>query len=81
MKNYIILGAGIAGISVAYHLKQKNISSIIYEKNHYFGGLCSSFKINDFIFDNAVHLSFTKDEYVKKLFSNSCRVISHKPPP
>ncbi|EGJ3953743.1 NAD(P)/FAD-dependent oxidoreductase, partial [Campylobacter jejuni] len=46
MKNYIILGAGIAGISVAYHLKQKNISSIIYEKNHYFGGLCSSFKIN-----------------------------------
>lgn len=32
MKNYIILGAGIAGISVAYHLKQKNISSIIYEK-------------------------------------------------
>ncbi|EFO9466408.1 NAD(P)-binding protein [Campylobacter jejuni] len=80
MKNYIILGAGIAGISVAYHLKQKNISSIIYEKNHYYGGLCSSFKINDFIFDNAVHLSFTKDEYVKKLFSNSCRVISHKPP-
>lgn len=47
---------------------QNNIQSIIYEKNDYWGGLCHSFSLNGFTFDTAVHISFTKDKYVKSFF-------------
>ena len=69
----IILGSGIAGLSAAYHLKQKNIQSIIYEKNDYWGGLCHSFSLNGFTFDTAVHMSFTKDKYVQSFFEKSVK--------
>lgn len=75
----IIIGAGISGISAAYHLKQKGINAIIYEKDNEWGGLCGNFEINGFRFDKAIHLSFTEDEYVKKLFSESSKYIAHNP--
>ena len=58
MKNkYVILGGGIAGIGAQYRLgKEANI----YEARDRVGGLCDSFNINGFTFDNAVHLSFAK---------------------
>lgn len=81
MNNPIIIGGGgIAGISAAYHLKQKGISSTIYEKENLYGGLCASFSINGFTFDNAVHLSFTHEKYVQNLFNSSCEIIIHKLP-
>lgn len=67
----IILGAGIAGLSAAYHLSQKNVPSVIYEKNDYWGGLCHSFTLDGFTFDTAVHLSFTKNKYVHSFFEKS----------
>lgn len=67
----VILGSGISGLSAAYHLNQRNIQSVVYEKNNFYGGLCHSFAINGFQFDTAVHLSFTKNEYVQKFFENA----------
>lgn len=67
----IILGAGIAGLSAAYHLQQTGIESIILEKEDTYGGLCRSVPVHDSVFDIGVHVSFTQDEYVKKIFSNS----------
>lgn len=67
----IIIGSGIAGLSAAYHLKQKNVPSVIFEKNDYRGGLCHSFTLDGFTFDTAVHLSFTKNKYVKSFFEKS----------
>ncbi len=75
----IILGAGISGISVGYHLSLKGIDSVIYEQDCDWGGLCGNFTINGFRFDKAIHLSFTEDEHVKKIFSDSCEYITHKP--
>jgi protoporphyrinogen oxidase len=75
----IILGAGISGISASYHLNQKGIENIIFEKDNDWGGLCGNFKINSFRFDKAIHLSFTNDDYTKELFSKSCEYITHKP--
>ncbi len=75
----IILGAGISGISASYHLNQKGIENIIFEKDDDWGGLCGNFEIDGFRFDKAIHLSFTKDEQVKDLFSKSCEYIIHKP--
>lgn len=60
-----ILGAGISGISAAYHLKERGIDSVIFEKDSDWGGLCGNFEFNGFKFDKAIHLSFTEDEYVK----------------
>lgn len=75
----VILGAGISGISASYHLNQKGIKNIIFEKDDDWGGLCGNFEIDGFRFDKAIHLSFTTNEYVKDLFSKSTEYITHKP--
>ncbi len=74
-----ILGAGISGISAGYHLALQGKKAIIFEQNSSWGGLCDNFEIRGFRFDNAVHLSFTKNMYVKELFSKSCDFYTHKP--
>lgn len=73
----IILGAGISGISASYHLNKKGIKNTIFEKDDDWGGLCGNFEINGFRFDKAIHLSFTDNKYVKKLFEKSCEYITH----
>lgn len=78
MRNLVVLGGGITGISAAYHAKQEGIECICYEKSDVLGGLVSNFTIEGFRFDNAIHLSFTKNNYVKKLFSKT-DYITHKP--
>ena len=42
MPDNVILGGGIAGISAAYHLKQKGEDSVVYEKDSDWGGLSPS---------------------------------------
>ena len=71
MPNNIVLGAGIAGISASYHLKQKGISSTIYEKDSDWGGLCGFFEIDGFRFDRFVHFTFTTDDYIINTFENA----------
>lgn len=74
-----ILGAGIAGLSAAYHLKSANINFDLYEQNPSWGGLCDNFTINGFRFDRFVHFSHTQNEYVKELFSKSTKSHHHPP--
>lgn len=81
MPSNVILGAGIAGISAAYHLKQKGKSSVIFEKDSDWGGLCGFFEIDGFRFDRFVHFSFAPDENDKKLFSGETGMIEHIPFP
>lgn len=78
MTKVIILGGGVAGISAAYHLHETCNEVVCYEANTSAGGLLSNFSVDGFRFDNAVHLSFTKDEYVKRLFSQT-EYYSHAP--
>lgn len=73
----VILGAGIAGISAAYHLKQKGQHSVIFEKDNDWGGLCGFFTINGFRFDRFVHFTFVKDEYILGIFENSSPLYAH----
>jgi len=74
----MVLGAGIAGISAAYHAKLKGLNVIAYEASGNAGGLVANFEIEGFRFDNAVHLSFTKDEYVRSIF-DKIPYLTHKP--
>lgn len=73
----VILGAGIAGISAAFHMKQKSISSVIYEKDNDWGGLCGSFTIDGFRFDRFVHFSFASEPSTASIFENSSPMYSH----
>jgi protoporphyrinogen oxidase len=77
----IIVGAGIAGISASYHLGLKGKDSIIFEKDETWGGLSGNFEKDGFLFDKAVHLSFTENEYVKSLFAESTDLFRYEPEP
>ena len=79
MSNNVILGAGIAGISAAYHLKQKGENSVIFEKDNDWGGLCGFLEIDGFRFDRFVHFTFAKDEKIAELFAKSSPLYAHPP--
>lgn len=66
---YTILGAGLSGIASSYFLGHDNC--IVFEKNTYLGGHIHSEKINDFIWDEGPHVSFTKNKFVKDLLANN----------
>jgi protoporphyrinogen oxidase len=75
----LILGGGISGISAAFHLQEKGHEYQLYEKNNSWGGLCDNFVIDGFLFDYFVHLSFTSNQYVKDIFSQSASYYTHNP--
>ncbi len=66
-KRIIILGAGLAGLSCAWHLKEKGVRAAIFEKEDTVGGLCRSRQIKGFIFDCDGHLMHFRDNYVLQL--------------
>jgi protoporphyrinogen oxidase len=70
---YTILGAGLSGISVSYHIGHEHC--LVFEKNSYTGGHIHSYKEDDFVWDEGPHVSFTRNEYVKKLLEFS---VDHK---
>ena len=62
-----ILGAGLCGLSTAYHLK---INYEIFEKEDTAGGLCRSYKSSGFTFDYDGHLLHFRNKDIYKLVSN-----------
>jgi protoporphyrinogen oxidase len=71
--DFLILGAGLAGLSFAYHLR-KNNNYIILEKEDEIGGLIRSKKLKGFVFDYSAHLLHTRTKsfagWLKKNFGN-----------
>lgn len=76
----VILGAGIAGLGASYALHRRNKSSVVFEKDDTYGGLCGNFVIDGFRFDRFVHFTFSKNEDVNAIFrSSSSEMYYHKP--
>ncbi|MFP4082403.1 MAG: protoporphyrinogen/coproporphyrinogen oxidase [Candidatus Aminicenantes bacterium] len=79
MSEIVILGAGLSGLSAAYHLKK---DYDIYEKEEKVGGLCRSIHRKDFIFDYGPHILFPKDKYtadlIRKLLGKNLRIQSRE---
>lgn len=79
MSEIVILGAGLAGLSAAYHLRK---DYEMYEKNNKIGGLCRSRTIDNFVFDYGAHILFPKGKYItdliKKLLSGQLRIQSRE---
>jgi protoporphyrinogen oxidase len=63
----IILGAGLAGLSVSYHLGHRDCL-LLEEQPHAFGHIHSQQR-DGFTWDEGPHVSFTSNEYVRDLFA------------
>lgn len=63
----VILGAGLAGLSTAYHLGKTGADYLVFEKEDEAGGLCRSKKIDGFTFDYDGHLLHFKYSDIFKL--------------
>ena len=79
-KQICVLGAGLAGLSAAWHLQRKGIESLVFEKESQPGGLCRSKEAGGFIFDYDGHLLHFKDSYTYRLITDSLCVplIKHE---
>ena len=64
MAREIILGAGLAGLSAAYHLGE---GYEIFERQSRVGGLCRSEVLDGFTFDYAIHILYSSDPYASRL--------------
>lgn len=67
--NAVIMGGGLAGISLAYFLQDReDITHItILEKDDEIGGLCRSLRADGYIYDIGPHILFSKDKEMLNL--------------
>lgn len=65
MAKYVILGAGMTGLSAAYHLKKEYF---LAEKEREIGGLSGSIVKNGFTFDHAEHFLRIPDRKMENFF-------------
>ncbi|MDH4261830.1 MAG: NAD(P)/FAD-dependent oxidoreductase [Spirochaetia bacterium] len=54
-KKIIIIGGGIAGLSTACYAQMNNFESEIFEMHNIPGGVCTSWKRGDYLFDHTLH--------------------------
>jgi len=63
----IIIGAGLAGLSCAYHLED---DYMVFERDDRAGGLCASVNLDGFVFDKSIHILYSSDEYASALIKD-----------
>ncbi len=52
----LVIGGGLAGLSAAYNLQEKNVDYQLLEAEKYLGGLCRSVRVGGYTFDYSGHL-------------------------
>ena len=75
-KKAIIIGSGIAGLSLAVRLQSKGIQVSVFEANTYPGGKLTELSKKGYRFDMGPSL-FTMPQFVEELFSISNKNINH----
>jgi len=72
MAQILILGAGLTGLSAAYHFEKKGFTDyLLVEKEDEIGGLCRSIYQDGFTFDYTGHLLHVSDPYFKNFIANT----------
>lgn len=64
----LIAGAGLAGLSTAYHLRDTR--SLVVEREPHVGGTARSFPVDKFTFDVTGHLLHLHHDYTRRLISD-----------
>ena len=72
--NAIVIGAGIAGLSVAIRLQNKGFQVAVFESNEYPGGKLTDLSKEGYRFDMGPSL-FTMPQFVEELFTVSKKNI------
>ncbi|HQP33601.1 MAG TPA: FAD-dependent oxidoreductase [Polyangiaceae bacterium] len=62
-----ILGAGLTGMSTAFHLASSGCPYRLFERGQRAGGLCTTIEERGFRFDRTGHLLHLRDEAMRKL--------------
>lgn len=72
MARIVILGAGLTGLSTAYHLEKNNFFDFkIFEKEQTHGGLARSIKHDGFTFDYTGHFLHCNNSYFHSFLSTT----------
>lgn len=72
MAKIVILGAGLTGLSAAYHLEKRAILSYkLFEKEIEVGGLCKSLTHDGFTFDFTGHVIHINNEIFKQFIEHT----------
>jgi len=61
-----ILGGGPAGLALAYYATRADIPVALYEKSTRFGGLCSTFRCGEHLYDSGAHRFHDRDPEVTR---------------
>lgn len=79
MQNIIIVGAGVAGLTLACLLSRDGHTVSLVEKESAVGGLARSFTYDDFIFDIGPHRFHTDYQevidFIEEILEDDCRSI------
>ncbi len=67
----VIIGAGGAGLSAAYHLADSDY--LLFEQSNYVGGAATTRETHGYLFDSAIHVFYTKDPYIGRLVTSLLR--------
>ena len=71
MKNSIyIIGAGPSGLITARELLKKGFNVSIFEKTEYVGGMCRTWKEDDYLLDTGPHIYHTPDKELSNAWEN-----------
>ena len=64
----VILGAGLCGLSAAYHLEERGDEDyLLLERDSAVGGLARTETSEGFFFDRSIHILYSRDPYVLDL--------------
>jgi len=78
-KKIVVVGAGIAGLTIGYKLVESGFDVTIIEKNSKAGGLARSFTYGDFTFDIGPHRFHTDipevDKFIKHVLDNEFHTL------
>jgi len=67
-----VLGTGMAGCGAIHRIAGEGLGPSVFDKTAYFGGHTASFSHEGgYTFDDAGHVSFTKNERLKELFARN----------
>jgi protoporphyrinogen oxidase len=78
MESLVILGAGLAGLSVAYHAQKRAVDYVVFEAEYKVGGLCKTEETGGFLFDYSGHLLHLKDPYCAELIQELLKGKVHR---
>jgi protoporphyrinogen oxidase len=79
-KQFVIIGAGPAGLTAAYELAKRNLHPLVFEGNDKVGGLARTENYQGYYFDMGGHRFFTKVDEVNKMWREVLNGNFHRRP-